>query len=168
MGKVQNFRIGFFFLSNFCADMQNERWKTFYLSLASFWNVFSSLHLQKKIRVKLAQFSRKMRNSPCREGEKYQQIKFLFSRQRTDSDLQRFFFNQFHQKSVKIQICLNLTMPKKSTKIGHIHKTQVSTLFSNDVEIWRKWWMLVLCENAAFRLKRLQNAWIHSLNWFTL
>ena len=40
VGKSQNWRIHFFFLSHFCAGMQNRSWQSFYLPIASFRNVF--------------------------------------------------------------------------------------------------------------------------------
>ena len=56
---------------------------------------------------------------------------------------------------------------KKSTNMLACEQTHFATDSQIDVENCRKWWILMLHQNCSFWLKNLQNAWIHSLNWFT-
>ena len=56
---------------------------------------------------------------------------------------------------------------KKSTNMLACEQTHFATDSQIDVKISRKWWILMLHQNCSFWLKNLQNAWIHSLNWFT-
>ena len=56
---------------------------------------------------------------------------------------------------------------KKSPQSVAYSQTQFATLSQNDVKNVTKWWILMLRENAEFWFKKVQNAWIHSPNWFT-
>ena len=56
---------------------------------------------------------------------------------------------------------------KKSTNMLACEQTHSATDSQIDVKNFRKWWILLLHQNCSFWLKNLQNAWIHSLNWFT-
>ena len=46
-------------------------------------------------------------------------------------------------------------------------QSHFATEYQHDVQNSRIWCMLELCEIAEFWFKNVQNAWIHSLNWFT-
>ena len=56
---------------------------------------------------------------------------------------------------------------EKSPQSVAYSQTQFATLSQNDVKNVTKWWILMLRENAEFWFKKVQNAWIHSSNWFT-
>ena len=56
---------------------------------------------------------------------------------------------------------------KKSTKKLGSERTHFATDSQNDVQNSWIWWMLTLCENAEFRFKNFQNAWIDSLKRLT-
>ena len=76
---------------------------------------------------------------------------------------------------LKRRYCRGNWQHKSEKRYRHLfrHRTcgffqsHFATEYQHDVQNSRIWCMLKLCENAEIWFKNLQNAWIHSLNWFT-